>query len=164
MNSTQAQKGFKTFIITLLVSFVVFSAVYYLANQISSRDYANDLANDLSMQVASQDAPSATVSDGAVLGTETVSEPQQPTVPVQDDQPSVFKELANQKPNVQPKFVLAGSTSESTTPPVPETGSTGITLGLAFSTVVFAAGVYWISKDPRKNALKAFEDNVTKNL
>ena len=143
-NSTQAQKGFKTFLATLFISFLVFSAVYYFATEASL-----DLSVDDSLELTAA-APQA---QDDVLGTQDTQEQET------DEAQSVFGEIANRDPQVEAKAVLAGEdTSETTTPAVPNTGTSGITVGIIFSLGVFGSGIYYLITDPRKKALKAFEE------
>lgn len=138
-NSTQAQKGFKTFIATLIVSFVVFSAVYYLATEYSVEPSLNKTAE-------------------TVMGAQTAVV-EEKTPATDPDTLSPFADLVAQQPEVITGVVLAGAdeVSETTTPPVPDTGAVEITVGLIFSVMVFGVGVFYLKTDARKKAIKSFE-------
>ena len=128
MNSTtQAQKGFKTFILTLVVSLLVFSTLYVLINNDTSAE---------TLGVANSDSPKAKVEG------------------------SVFEELANKQVSVEPKEVLAGA-DEADVPEttVPDTGVSGPTLGILFSTVLLVVAWYLNTKTQI-----AFEKKVLKEL
>jgi hypothetical protein len=63
--------------------------------------------------------------------------------------------------DVPVRTVLAGAeVTETTESTVPETGVFGVTVGLVTSLVVFAIGLFVISKDPRKMALLNFEREI----
>lgn len=106
----------------------------------------------------------------------------------QDESP--FKRLAEQTPDEQSPAVLqasdedggtlisgtdsdgmpntgsplaAGSGPQST-PSVPSTGSTGVTVALMFSSLALAFGIFVMAKNPRKLALARFEKKISKKL
>lgn len=143
MNSLdQAQKGFKTFIITLIVSLVSFSFLYYLISGFSARDVdINDSAEAASPKVISANV---------------------------DKNP--FEKLSREKVDVPAKVVLAGAdvadtdTPESTQATVPDTGATEITYALFISLVILSVGGYLIALGPRNLALSGFERKVRKDL
>lgn len=143
MNSSQqAQKGFKTFILTLSVSLIVFSVIYYVMNAVPT-----DNESEVAARFEKQET---------VLGAEDEAESN-----------SVFADLAEQEMDVPSRTVLAGmDTMESTesTTAVPDTGSFGVTVGLVSSLVVFIVGLFVIYKDPRKLALLGFEKRMTRDL
>lgn len=158
MNSyDQAQKGFKTFLLTLSVSLIVFSVIYYAITTSSE-------VTDLSANI--QD-------DGSSDVTYTIKQEEEEVAGRQDtvsDQPeeaavskTVFGQLAAMDLNVEPKAVLAGA-NEATQSTVPETGTFGVTVGLFMSLVAFLGGLYVISQDPRKMALLGFEKDALKDL
>lgn len=140
MNSSdQAQKGFKTFILTLSMSLIVFSVVYYLISNSSAPE-------DLNANI-----------DSAV------------SYEVEKDSAQVFGDLADKQANESQKAVLAGTTSSDTettqsTTPVPDSGMFGVTVGLFTSLLVFATGLFIIYKDPRKLALATFEKKILEDL
>ena len=146
MNSSQqAQKGFKTFILTLSVSLIIFSVIYYVIN---SSEFSPSPTNT-AMRIEDE-----------VLGVSAKEDPVEANN-------TVFGLLAEQEVEVPTKTVLAGAdtmeTTESTSP-VPETGTFGVTVGLVSSLTIFVVGLFVIYKDPRKAALLGFERDVTKNL
>jgi uncharacterized membrane protein len=152
----QAQKGFKTFILTLSLSLIVFSAVYYVITTGSTGNSVPD--------IESSNNTSATPD-------------------------TVFGALASQKvTDVQPQSVLAAEdgldslsdtliadgttgmgTQELTSEPTqatgtPQGGVTSITMGLLTSLAMFMYGLFVISRDPRRLALKTFENRVTRDF
>jgi hypothetical protein len=154
-NSESAQKGFKTFILTLSISLMVFSAVYYFLST-----YSPDKSNGAT---PTQIVADTTVVNASVKGAST--EKVTPTDPVQAEAPaSVFGAIASKKPQGRAQAVLAETTqaSQSTTI-VPSTGVTEISLGLALSFGLFLAAIVFTSMNPRKMALKGFEKQVLKN-
>lgn len=148
-NSTQAQKGFKTFLLTLSVSLIIFSVIYYVITNTSVQN--ESLPNDVV---------------GSVVNTpQEVAAQETPT----ENDSTVFGKLANQPMNVESKAVLAGSTVETTgttqsTTSVPATGVVGITFGLITSGLLFILATTVIAKDPRKLAINAFEKRTIKRL
>ncbi len=157
MNSDSAKSGFKTFILTLSISLIVFSVIYYLVTN-GSED-SNTAAYQASV------APAAVTEEPkAVLGAEAET----PSA-VEAEESSVFGDLAEadvKTPSTGSAAVLAGATSSpttQTTSSVPETGLVGITAGLLISLVFFLTGMYYISSNPRKAALSGFEKKVLKD-
>lgn len=146
-NSEVAKNGFKTFIITLTVSLVLFSIVYYFVTG-SSKD----------IDIEQQDLQVAKSS--AVAGV-TTSTPTEVTGPIAADT-SVFYDLATTKMNEPAKAVLAGATESTTS--VPSTGSTEITWGFLLSVLALGFGSYLIFLGPRKAAIQHFETKVFKDL
>lgn len=145
MNNAQAKNGFKTFIITLSISLVVFSALYY---------FITDSSPEISIEDDNVEVSSVEV--------------------VNEDDPSVFGTIAMESKTIpatgQQAAVLAGTdvvdtteTTQSTTP-VPDTGSTQITMGLLVSFVILSLGTYLIKLGPRNLALASFEQRVKRQI
>jgi len=163
MNSDSAKNGFKTFILTLSISLIVFSVVYYLVTNSSG---------DTSAAPYQASVAPATV---ATAPTETLALAEDTgQVESASDSPagSVFGEIVDKPADALPTgaAVLAGATSSPVTPQttgsgstVPETGIVGITAGLLVSLVFFLTGMYYISSNPRKTALSGFEKKVLKD-
>ncbi len=157
-NSYQAKNGFKTFLLTLVVSLGVFGVVYYIT---SYPVYELDI--DSATEGTTENK--ATDKNMGVLG---------------DKDTSPFGSLNEESPSVSQRVVLAGadeldaldspadtetpetaptvpSTTQST---VPDTGIAGMTISLFISLLILSAGIYYICLGPRKLALKTFEDNL----
>jgi hypothetical protein len=140
-----AGRSFRTFILTLSISLIVFSGIYYALTYTSSGvDSLDDKVGDSSVNNPQEE----------------VSE-------------SVFKEIANAKPDVQSRQVLAGSTAVSAETTVAQTtqaadnlntGTMSVTVGLVIATVFFVVALVIISSNPRRLALGTFEKSVTKDL
>ncbi len=148
-NSTQAQKGFKTFLLTLSVSLIIFSVIYYVITNSSTR--TESLPKDVVGSV-----------------TETQKEQVAPTPDKKEDE-STFGKLAYQQVNVESRAVLAGATvstssTSQTTTSVPQTGMVGVTFGLVTSGLLFILAMTMISKDPRRLAMNSFERKTLKKL
>lgn len=141
--SQQAQKGFKTFILTLSLSLIVFSVIYYMLNTNPSDKDENYTANAEVHKTTEE-----------VLGAE-------------DEGKTVFGSLIEQKMDVPSKAVLSGvdtgETTESTTA-IPDTGSLSVTVGLVTSLGMFMTGLFVIYRDPRKMALLGFEKKLLEDL
>jgi hypothetical protein len=139
----QAQKGFKTFILTLSISLIVFSAVYYFITNSSSISATPDIESDTQVTQAQEENKKAEAA-------------------------SPFGTLATQKiTDVQPAAVLAATdtamepTQASGTP---SGGVESITIGLIVSVAIFLFGMYVIANDPRRMAIKSFEDQFTNEI
>lgn len=173
MNSkTQAQKGFKTFILTLAISLAVFSGIYYVINNNNSEENTPQQTATGNNQESVLDA-----SVGAAENPEaTAGETQDNSTDQKDN--SVFEKLANSKMNSdesptvagvsQEKAVLAGAdqniateTSQST---VPVTGISGPTVGIILTLVILSLVAYIYFVGPRKMALSSFEKDLLDDL
>ncbi|MFC1700318.1 hypothetical protein ACFLZ4_01580 [Patescibacteria group bacterium] len=136
--NTSAASSFRTFILTLSISLIVFSAIYYV---MSSSGMDTDIfENSLS---------DSSIMEESVKGTSSES---------------VFGEIATKEPETKPRFVLAGvdevvETTEST---VPATGILSITGGFFGALIFFIAGLIIVASNPRKLALNTFEKTVTR--
>lgn len=156
MNSESAKNGFKTFILTLSVSLVVFSVIYYVITNFSdktasSSEYRASVVQEVSQQ---EEQPQDSQQQPAVAGAET------------EKKDTVFGALADSTISQEPKgVVLAGSTvaTQTTQSTVPDTGLAGITVGLFSSLFVFALGIFYVARNPRKVALSEFEREVLKD-
>jgi hypothetical protein len=140
----QMKKGFKTFLLTLSVSLIVFSVVYYVITNSSSSatPYGGvGLNPDIESQDKPEDAPQAATPD------------------------TIFNTLASQKMDVPGSAVLAATDTNQTTQSTgtPDGGVTSITIGLVVSVAVFLLGLFIISKDPRKAALMGFEKHARRD-
>lgn len=138
--NTSAASSFRTFILTLSISLIVFSAIYYVMS--SSGMDTDVFENSLS---------DSSVTEESVKGTSSES---------------VFGEIATREPETQARFVLAGTdeveeTTQSTTT-VPETGILSVTTGLFGALIFFIAGIIVVALNPRKLALDTFEKTVTR--
>lgn len=139
----QAQKGFKTFIITLSISLIVFSAVYYFITNSSSISATPDIESD-SQMTKTEDDINKTADASTVFGT-----------------------LASKKNiGVQPQAVLAGSdiaVEPTQSTGTPQGGVVSITIGLIVSVAIFLFGMFVIANDPRRMAIRNFEDKFTRS-
>jgi hypothetical protein len=155
----QAQKGFKTFILTLSISLIVFSAVYYVitngslknsAPNIDSSENTSTKADTVFGQLANQKMDD--VQSKSVLAAEDEILPEEDSVDVL---------LAD---GTTPTDTTTMTTSEPTVATgTPQGGVTSITLGLLTSLGIFMYAMYVISRDPRRLALRRFENNVTED-
>ena len=145
MNSQSAKNGFRTFILTLSVSLIVFSLIYYAISNTSD-------SSKKSLEFSSADKETAYV-------VETVAG-------VSDDQEeSVFADIKEN--SNQGGYVLALTDESEPEDPVqvqstesaqtPDTGVFSITVGLSLSLIMFVLGLFVISKNPRNLALTSFE-------
>jgi hypothetical protein len=145
-NSESAKKGFKTFILTLSISLMVFSAVYYILSSYGT------------------DTGMSGVQDNEVANAMITEKKESPGVQGAKDEKTVFGEIVNKKPldkTLEVQAVLAGATSapettQSTTA-VPGTGYTEMTIGLILSLILFIGAMIYNLMNPRKMALSKFE-------
>ena len=143
----QAKGGFKTFVVTLSVSLLLFGALYYLITGFSQEI-------DIEDSSASVDGGETTVVynasdvDEKVMGAST--------------QTSVFGEIAQAPVNAQPATVLSShDVTETTESTVPVTGSNTL-LGITMAVASFSATAYVLLIGPRKLALSGFERDITR--
>jgi hypothetical protein len=162
--SDSAKKGFKTFILTLSVSLIIFSVIYYvLTNNTGSAQNQNTYTKQ-----------------AAVTTPTTVTTDTQVAAAIKDTT-SPFKKLQNAPVNAQPQEVLGTETAANTSDnsvtvnnvvavntavspqsTIPSTGTVSITIGLLLSLTTFIAGLIWLTMNPRKIALQGFEKRATK--
>jgi len=176
MNSFgHAQKGFKTFLITLTISLAVFTALYYLLSGFGEKDGAGAISQadvqdymaansktspfeDLSKE--KMDVSKRTVLSDTDTNTDTTPQPTPPT-------------RLKPTPPAEAPSVLAGSDTTTTTASaatpqtttsattVPATGTEEITMALIASAAALLFGFYILYIGPRRMALKSFERTMT---
>lgn len=139
--SNSAASSFRTFILTLSISLIIFSVVYYFMS-----------SSGVDTDVFENALTDSSILEEDVKGTSSES---------------VFGEIATKEPEAQATFVLAEAdevtqTTESTTS-VPETGIFSITSGFFIALTLFVAGLVIVSSNPRKLALNTFERSVLKD-
>jgi Na+-transporting NADH:ubiquinone oxidoreductase subunit NqrC len=179
MNSRQqATKGFKTFLLTLVISLIIFSGIYYLIN--SQQEEDEYYGSDQEQLSEFED----------VLGSESdeVSEEEMEEIANEtgEEEESVFADLANQEmENGSQRQVLAGADSGDTTATtsdttsdttavattttvsestVPETGASGPTMGLVMTLIILGFAGYIMFLGPRNVALHNFEKDTIDDL
>jgi len=188
MNSkTQATKGFKTFILTLVISLMAFSAIYYVINKEQEENSYVEKSETSRALNAPIHRDGSTEVD--TLGDTDVREKEEAVIVNESDeeQVSIFEELANQKmDNVPQRHVLAGSGTADTTATtdtaavvatgstadttevaqstVPDTGISGPTLGIILTLVILGFAAYVMFIGPRNIALYNFEKDVLDEL
>lgn len=155
----QSTKGLSTFVLTLSISLIVFSTIYYL---MTTRSPTQD------------DFTAESVSQSKVTEEESASQPVTVNTKNREevkgkDTKTVFGEIADAKPNTTYRQVLAGSdvaSSETTQTTMSnlETGVTSVTAGLISAFILFVSGMIFIYRNPRKLALNTFEKKMTKGL
>lgn len=163
MNSANKNNtALKTFFVTAFVSVLLFGVFYYLINDLSTtEDLTTGAMAPQSTLVASAQNNNENADSGAVLPASSEN------ASADTNTNSVFGTLAEQKPNVQPKVVLAGSddlTNESTQSTVPATGSDTMFLAFIISSLITFTGVYLLITGPRQKALAKFERRIVKEL
>jgi len=188
MNSRkQAAKGFKTFLVTLVISLVIFSGIYYLINsqEEDSNNYNSGKVNEYEDVLGSE---SDATGNEKLTGVDT----SQNNSTDQGDEESVFADLANQKMDNKGQQVLAESDSVDTTATVdteptvdttvaadttdttdttavaestvPETGVSGPTMGVIMTILIMGFAAYIMFLGPRNVALHNFERDTVEDL
>ncbi len=156
----QAKNGFKTFIVTLSVSLVIFSAIYYLITDSTGNiDIEND--NPVAFEVKGASTESVfkdistkpTHADPAVLQAADTTEDDTTTGTTEDTTEDAMLEGTTED-------TMEDETEEAT---VPDTGSETL-VGTMMALGFFATAIYMLLAGPRKLALAEFEDKITKNL
>lgn len=159
----QAQKGFKTFILTLSISLIVFSAVYYIIT--------NGAVTSSTPDIESQDKVTENTEGDTVFGklaSQKIDTQSQAVLAATSDNTNTDETyyLADSgNVNTNATALTASTTKEPTQASgTPNGGVTSITMGLIVSTAIFLFGMYVIAKDPRRLAIKGFEKRVTQDL
>lgn len=146
MNSTeQAKNGFKTFVITLSISLILFSIVYYVLTDATGK--INIESEDQAQFKVTEDKVSVTKSSAT---TQTAS---------------VFGDLKDQKSvtSTSQKVVLGtADTTETSQSTVPSTGILSTTYALIMSLSATLLAFYFLIQSRRK-ALLNFEKEIRKN-
>ncbi len=157
----QAKKGFKTFLITLSVSLVLFSFIYYIVTDSKESYSIDDVKKDeVSVNTQKKSPEVAGVADtkvAVVTSTPTV-EVKQPS-----EQKSLFGEINKKQVPTNNRTVLAGYTQSSQSS-VPETGFDSITYALIGSAILLGIGIFVYLYGPRKIAMQSFEREVIRSL
>jgi uncharacterized surface anchored protein len=135
-NSQQALNGFKTFIMTLSVSLLLFGVVYYVATYDTAGTF------DIESGVEAEAATGETYA----------------SVPEGTTRESPFADLNRPRPDVEQPAVLGGSDATPST--VPETGTDNITFFLFISMIITTLGAYLLVFAPRQRALENFERRI----
>ncbi|HAZ29339.1 TPA: hypothetical protein DCY43_01100 [candidate division WWE3 bacterium] len=145
----------KSIAIMVFVSVLLFGIFYYLITDVTS-------SSDLKTTTAQN-----TQTDTVLADSQKVNNAGAPAQEVKGDtaQVSVFKSLADQKTDVKPKAVLAGSdTRETTQSTVPATGSNTIFVAFVISCLTMFTGIYLLITQKNGVALAKFEKRIIKEL
>jgi len=167
MNPNNKKSNIKAFVI-ISAFLAIFGSLVYSSNNVETLDSQASKPNYKKTQATVQEQDADATS-----------------------QDSPFKKLAEGKPNVQSPAVLQANTDDGGTmisgtdgdgnspgmnaslasgagpqssPSVPSTGNTSISLALLLSSIALALGMIIIAKNPRKLALARFEKQITKKL
>ncbi len=137
----QAKNGFKTFLVTLIVSLVLFGGIYYLLTGFSTDVDIEDSSSSMGT-------------------TKVIGKPSNST------EDSVFNQIAQAPVGGRPGTVLSGTdqtqeTTGTTESTVPVTGSDTL-LGVTMAVASFSAVAYLLFLNPRKLALNSFERDITR--
>lgn len=159
---SQSTKGLSTFVLTLSISLIVFSAIYYMmtTNSVSQEDYKVEVVSESKV---TEESTQQSISQNTEKAETAV-------VVEKEEDKTVFGKLASSSPEKYKGQVLAGSDPlpseiplevvETTTSNL-ETGVTSITVGLISSFIMFISAMVFIYRNPRKLALNTFEKKIT---
>jgi hypothetical protein len=154
---TQAKNGFKTFIVTLSVSLVVFSALYYVVNDVSGNvdieDYQAIEKKAVAFEVEKEVKGAKTESAFGLLANTTPLE--EPQVLAGTDDATTTTDTTTATTTT----TTTATTDETVESTVPETGSATL-MGTLVSVGLFSVALYFILVGPRKFALASFEDRA----
>lgn len=161
---TQAQNGFKTFVITLGISLIAFSAIYYLVSDVSGNvDIESKTEKAVVVQTPKQEVAGATVQSQPTPNAQLAAQPN--TVPAPTPavaQPSVFNEISQKPVNAKPMVTsVLGAATETTQSTVPNTGSETL-IGTLLAGGFFSIALYLLMVGPRKLAIEGFENEMLK--
>jgi hypothetical protein len=162
-NNNQNTNGFKIFALTVFTTMLVFSVLYYVYSDLNTEVDIESTPIATNEQQATENkseaekvfkelAQAKVVNNGAVLAAEDINN----TLASGDT-------TGTTQPDTMTTTTTA-TTPESTTPEVPATGTTEVTLGLSIFFMGLAYGFYILYLNPRKLALRKFEDNLTNQL
>ena len=139
--NTQAKNGFKTFVVTLSVSLVIFSAIYYFVTDYSSNVDIENFDDSVSSNV--KDDNKTVEEKETVFGTMNAR-----------DVDSTYK---------SPDVLAEHDTMETTESTVPDTGS-GTLVGTILGVGSLAVAGYAILVGPRNLAMAGFENKILKGI
>ena len=168
-NSYQSKNGFKTFLITLVISLGIFGLLYYVVTDFSNRvDINQEVAS--AQNQAESDLSNEVDIDKEVASAQSQAETPKPEIvpeekkDEQQEDKTVFGELAAQDMDKTKKAVLGAAETTQSTSAVPATGTNGMLIASIISATAFVAGAFILYVGPRKLALSKFEKEITKNL
>lgn len=151
MNNEQAKNGFKSFVVTLFVSLIIFGALYYLITGASGttniESYSAVTETEMVANNSNEDKSQVWYDGKNVKGV--------------GSERSYFGDLVDTPVDDAAPKVLAGA-DESTESTVPDTGSNTLA-GTILVLVSFSIALYAILVFPRKFALSGFEKEATKD-
>jgi len=157
-NAYQAKNGFKTFLLTLVISLGVFGVVYYITSYPS---YSVDIDAHTAGSEG-KDLSDGSESAFASLNTE-MNTPRRVVLAgatAEGDATTGVVSTGGSTPASSATTVPTATTQETTQSTVPDTGVTSLTVSLLVSLVVLSLGIYYVYLGPRKLALRSFEDRL----
>lgn len=167
MNSDSAQKGFRTFILTLSISLIVFSVAYYALTNIPHEEAT---ANKFQVKEKETAYNVKSESDSkSVFGDIRDSADNSAVLAAEDDLSGLDEDVIIDEDTADDTattttVTTTTTTSETTqsTTAVPNTGVFSITAGLFSAFILFVAALTFVTFNPRKLALDSFEKDITK--
>jgi hypothetical protein len=157
-NSSQAKNGFKTFVATLVISLVLFGAIYYLVTSGTGRI---DIESDTLTGVG--EVHNVEEEKESAFGKLARQSDSEGDVLAEIDEPEFDEFLAEMEEYDEEIILLDEDQATPSTVPVPETGVVGTTYALIISTTVMVLGVYLLIVEPRRRALLGFERKASKD-
>lgn len=154
----QTKKGFKTFVITLVVALIAFSFLYYFISDSSSEiNYVETIKkNDSASNQITTNTNKSAFED---LSKQRLEVPRRAVLSDAD-----ISVTAGGSTKPATTLATTKQTTQSTTAPVPNGGSTEMTLALVISTIALTIGGYMLFLGPRRMAIESFERGILKDL
>lgn len=165
-NAQQAKNGFKTFVITFVISVFVFGIFYYVISDVSTEDLnIESKSGNVMGSTKPVDAPTPQVAGTSVVAEDAPAQVEEVASEELTKTQSPFGSLAAAKMDVQGGVVLAGADeSTQSTTPVPDTGDFSMTIAIVSSLALFSFFAYMLFMNPRKYALSRFEKDISEKL
>ncbi len=169
MNSNNEKSNLKSFVI-VAAFLAIFGSLLYSSNNVETLDNSASKPNykqvQANVQEESDEEAAAKASPFKKLA-EATTDTQSPAVlqAATDDGGTVVSGTNGEgEPTGGSGDSMASGTGPQSSPSVPSTGSTAITMALILSSAALAFGFFVMSKNPRKLALARFEKKITKKL
>ncbi len=162
-NSKQALNGFKTFLLTLAVSLVVFGAVYYITSYPSYNLDIESASKVLSAEDESSNHDSATEESAfAGLNKTKVSTPKKVVLSGTTVSTTPVAGTTTQPAGTTTQTHSYPTVTETSQSSVPSTGISSVTVFFTLSSVLLLCGIFYLYLGPRRIALQSFEEKILK--
>lgn len=162
----QAKNGFKTFIITLSVSLVIFSSIYYLlgnfTNKVDIEEFSSHPQTETALETGEDKVQGVTTESTESPFKKLAQDETAPSVLQAETEADDTETEVATTTTTTTTTTETEETEESTESVVPETGSATL-IGTILSATLFSVALFIILSGPRKTALSKFEDSMLNN-